>query len=233
MAGNRPCSLRTRRCEISGSSPVSSDGIPLLCRSTQRTSQPVGQLAIADRMGDAGAVTGHPTHATPSPTRERRQLCLLVRRGRTDRTHVVRRLARRGPAGPLVLREGHPAALGIAVKPLARWQAHVQRQLQQQPFPDLVDRLGTGRPVYSPLRPDKVDAPQHFRVLRPSRGRPTGADDWQPRTCADKDQKLLWRLLATRGSTSCATPPLGVTLKDNAGNEIKIRDERASHHLDR
>ena len=176
-------------------------------------------------MGDAGGVTSHQATPPSFAQRERQQLCLLFDRLGPSAPTLCEGWLTKDLLAHLVLREGHPAALGIAVKPLARWQNHVQENLTAQPFPDLVDRLRDGPPWFSPLHPRKVDAAVnslelfvHHEDVR--RAQPT----WQPRSLSDRDQNRLWRALQARGKYFVRNSPVGVTLDDSSGDELTIRE---------
>jgi len=54
----------------------------------------------------------------------------------------------------LVLRESRPdAALGAVISPLAGWTARLQKKLVRKDYTDLVNRLRSGPPRWSPYHP--------------------------------------------------------------------------------
>src|SRR5882757_8722515 len=87
---------------------------------------------------------------------------------RAERQALADTLIRVGPDAPtlcagwnaadlaahLVIREGRPiAAMGIMIKPLASVTKRVQDQTRDRtPFPELVERVRKGPPVWSPTR---------------------------------------------------------------------------------
>jgi len=180
-------------------------------------------------MSDARTVTSHQTTPSTFARREREQLSLLFESLGPSAPTLCGGWLTADLAAHLVLREGHPAALGIAVKPLVRWQNHVQESLANQPFPDLVDRLRNGPPRFSPLRPRKVDAALntlemfvHHEDVR--RAQPA----WEPRALSAKDQNRLWRVLQARAKFFVRNSPVGVILNDSSGGEITIRDHQVA-----
>ena len=144
-----------------------------------------------------------------------------------ERTVLCDLLQEVGPAAPtlcgewraaelaahLVVREGQPAAVGIAIAPLARWTAKAQRRLSQQPYTELVARLRHGPPRWSPARLPKVDVAintlELFVHLEDVRRARLG---WTERQLSTADQEVLWQHLRRRARPLLRRSTVGVTL---------------------
>lgn len=116
-------------------------------------------------------------------------------------------------AAHLVLREGHPAATGIAFPPLAGWTESKQRSLAEQPYPSLVARFRGGPPLISPLRLPKADTLantfEHFVHQEDVRRAVPG---WVPRPLTATDQGVLWSQLRARLRMFVRRAPVAVRL---------------------
>lgn len=113
----------------------------------------------------------------------------------------------------LVLREGHPAALGIVVRALAGWTARQQRQLASAPYPATVARFRHGPPAISPLRLPGADAAantfEHFVHHEDVR---RAAPTWTPRDLPVDDERELWHHLTRRARLYIRSSPVPVRL---------------------
>src|SRR4051812_33898145 len=89
---------------------------------------------------------------------ERQALCSTLDAVGPDAPTLDEGWATRDLAAHLVLRETRlDASLGIVVAPLAGWTGRVQRGIAQTPWPELVARLRTGPPRWSPYSVGGVD----------------------------------------------------------------------------
>jgi len=115
----------------------------------------------------------------------------------------------------LLVRERSPAAVGIAVSPLAGLTEREYRRVGREDFTLLVDRLRGGPPRLSPYALPKVDALLngaeffvHHEDIR--RAQPT----WTPRVLPEEDERSLWSMLRTAGKRLTRRVPVGLTLED-------------------
>ncbi|WP_211249364.1 TIGR03085 family metal-binding protein [Nocardioides aequoreus] len=101
----------------------------------------------------------------------------------------------------LLVRERDPvASVGIVLPPAAGLLERKSRKLARQDFTSLVERVRTGPPVWSPLRPAPVDRRvntlelfvHHEDVRRAQPG-------WEPRELTDREQATLWKAIAAAG----------------------------------
>lgn len=130
---------------------------------------------------------------------ERAALCDLLDALGPDQPTLCTGWHTRDLAAHLVLREGRPDALpGIVLPPAAGWTARLQARLAAGGFTDLVERLRTGPPRFSPFRPRRLDEAangieffvHHEDVRRAQVG-------WEPRTLDPATEDYLWRRVRT------------------------------------
>ena len=147
---------------------------------------------------------------------------------RSERLALADTLIRVGPDAPtlctgwsaadlaahLVIRDGRPiAAMGIIVKPLSSVTRRVQNATKERTaFPDLVDRVRKGPPVWSPTRLGAVDEAAntieyfvHHEDLR--RGVGEAPRELDPQLADD-----LWNRLRRQARLMFRPVPVGVTL---------------------
>jgi len=113
----------------------------------------------------------------------------------------------------LLVREGSPAAVGIAVAPLAWLTAAESRRVGRRGFPELVGRLRNGPPRLSPYAVPKLDDLAntleffvHHEDIR--RAQPT----WVPRPLGDDVERTLWPMVRGFGKRLVRSSPVGVTI---------------------
>ena len=95
---------------------------------------------------------------TSPARRERSALCDTFETVGPDAPTLCSPWRTRDLAAHLVIREGRPdAALGMLVPPLAERAQRVQDGYAAQPWPELVERVRTGPPSWSPTRLEPVD----------------------------------------------------------------------------
>ncbi|WP_280415249.1 TIGR03085 family metal-binding protein [Nocardia carnea] len=128
-------------------------------------------------------------------------------------------------AAHLVVRERRPdAAPGIMLRPFAGYLQRRQDEAAQRPFPELLDKVRTGPPWWSPLRP--VDAianlsemfVHHEDVRRAQPG-------WEPRELPEQDQQRLWSVLRRMGKMAYRKSPVPVELSTPAGDRARVVDK--------
>jgi uncharacterized protein (TIGR03085 family) len=117
----------------------------------------------------------------------------------------------------LLVREGSPAAVGIAVAPLAWLTAAEYRRVGRRGFPELVGRLRNGPPRLSPYAVPKLDDLAntleffvHHEDIR--RAQPT----WTPRGLGDDVERTLWPMVRGFGKRLVRRSPAGVTIADSS-----------------
>jgi uncharacterized protein (TIGR03085 family) len=124
----------------------------------------------------------------------------------------------------LLLREGHPAAVGLVVPPLQGLLEAVSRRTARQDFTVLVERLREGPPFYSPFAVPKVDAMMntleffvHHEDIR--RAQPT----WEPRHLSGRDEHVLWKSISVAGKGLVRGSDCGVTLvRSDTGDRVVV-----------
>lgn len=123
----------------------------------------------------------------------------------------------------LLVREGHPAAIGIVVSPLAPLTEHVSRRMADQDFAVLVERVRQGPPRWSPARLGRLDAMfntaeffvHHEDVRRAQEG-------WKPRELSDRDQDVLWKVVGVAGKGLVRSAKVGVVLERSDTSERAV-----------
>ncbi|PPK67476.1 TIGR03085 family metal-binding protein [Actinokineospora auranticolor] len=116
-------------------------------------------------------------------------------------------------AAHLVVRERRlDAAAGIVIKPLAGHTERVQRSYAAKPWPELVDLVRTGPPVYSPLRlvDDLVNTAEFFIHHEDVR---RAAPEWEPRPADAQRDSSLWTNLTRVAKLHYRKSPVGVVLR--------------------
>lgn len=147
---------------------------------------------------------------------------------RQERQALADTLVRVGPDAPtlctgwsaadlaahLVVRESRPlAAAGIIVKALSPLTSRVQDAVKERtPFPELVEKVRNGPPVWSFFRIGAIDAAANtteFFVHHEDLRRAVGDG---PRELDPADSDELWEQLRRRAKLAFRSVPVGVTL---------------------
>lgn len=123
----------------------------------------------------------------------------------------------------LVVRERSPAALGIAVPPLAGLTERAYERMRRRDFAVLVEMLRSGPPRLSPYALPKADALLnsvelfvHHEDIR--RAQP----DWAPRDLPGEDQKTLWSTVKTAGKGLTRRVPVGLTARNTTTQSTAV-----------
>src|SRR3712207_147610 len=165
-----------------------------------------------------------------------------------DRAALADLLAKVGPDAPtccegwttahlaahLVVRDSRPdASPGFGLErfwpagPLTRWSHRLEDRLRAgTPYGQLVDRVRSGPPAWSPVRLPALEravdssefAIHHEDVRRAQPG-------WQPRALPPADQDRLWS--AVKAFSRAARRPLLLRRSDAAGVEQRVGSEEA------
>ncbi|MFD2417220.1 TIGR03085 family metal-binding protein [Amycolatopsis pigmentata] len=153
-----------------------------------------------------------------------------------ERQDLVRTMADVGPDAPtlcagwmvrdlaahLIVRERRlDAAPGILLKPFAGYLEKVQRGVAQRPFPEVLERIRTGPPVF--LRPvdsamNAVEMFVHHEDVR------RAGPGWEPRELPAADQDRLWKALSGMGRMAYRRSPVTVVLATPDGRRMVPRD---------
>lgn len=116
-------------------------------------------------------------------------------------------------AAHLIVREGDPAAAGIVVGPLSGWTEHRRTATARKEYADLVEKVRSGPPVWSPLRLSALDSMvntvEFFVHLEDVRRAQPG---WEPRSLDPRQDAVLWQALTSRAQLFLRRSPVGVTL---------------------
>ncbi|HEX2290001.1 MAG TPA: TIGR03085 family metal-binding protein [Pseudonocardiaceae bacterium] len=124
----------------------------------------------------------------------------------------------------LVVRESRPdVAGGILLPALARYTDRVQSSIAQRPWTELVDRVRSGPPWWSPWRlpwvGDLGNTMEFFVHHEDVRRARTG---WEPRPADSRRAGVLWGLLRA-ARVLYRKSPVGVVLRTPDGSERTAR----------
>lgn len=169
-------------------------------------------------------------HADRTPTgdqsfaqRERAALSDLLDALGPDAKTLCGGWSTRDLAAHLVLREGHPAALGIVIPQLSGWASSQQTKIAATPFASIVDRFRHGPPTISPLRLPGVDSAantfEHFVHHEDVR---RAEPPWQSRDLSPGDQRLLWQHLSKRVRMYVRRSPVPVRLQCDDFGSVSV-----------
>ncbi|MGH8890941.1 MAG: TIGR03085 family metal-binding protein [Acidothermaceae bacterium] len=162
---------------------------------------------------------------------ERRAICDLLDELGPDEPTLCEGWNTADLAAHLVLREGRLDAMpGIALKFLAGHTAKVQKTLARKDFGQLVDRLRTGPPRFSPFRPARLDEAAngiefvvHHEDIR--RAQPS----WQPRTFDRHAEDLFFKRLRFATKSALRNKRFGVdVVRSDTGDRMNVHVPPAS-----
>lgn len=147
--------------------------------------------------------------------RERSAVCSTLERVGPDAPTLCGDWSTSELAAHLVMREGHPAAAGIALDFLADWTRRTQQSLAATDFGTLVQRVRNGPPWWSPLGWPRLESAanalelfiHHEDILR-------AQAEWQPRALTSGDRDELWGLLRRRARLLLRHSPVDVELQN-------------------
>lgn len=169
---------------------------------------------------------------TTPASAERDALCDLFLEVGPDAPTLCGTWTTRDLAAHLVVRERRPdAAGGILIPPLASYGERVRTGEADRPWPDLVERVRTGPPVWSPTRLDAIDRLAntveffvHHEDVR--RGRP----GWEPRHLDPALTADLTAALGRMAKLLTRKAPSGLILVPTDGTAITAK--RGEPHVD-
>lgn len=165
---------------------------------------------------------------TSFAARERALLCDLAELVGPDAPTLSGEWTVRDLVSHLLVRERHPAAVGIVVSPLAGWHDAEVDKGARDDFESLVDRLRAGPPFWSPFAlpvlGDLANVAEYFVHHEDVR---RAGDGWEPRGLDPDDQDLLWKVVLTLGRTVGAQAPVGVVaVRTDADGRATVRRPR-------
>jgi uncharacterized protein (TIGR03085 family) len=116
----------------------------------------------------------------------------------------------------LVVRERSPAAIGIAVPPLARFTEAASARVGRRSFTDLVETVRSGPPRLSPVAIPRIDEltnglelfVHHEDIRRAQPG-------WSPRDLGEETDRALWSMARARGRLMARRSPVGLAIQDS------------------
>lgn len=172
-------------------------------------------------------MTNRASTVTTLAQRERQSLADLFDNVGPNAPTLCEGWSTRDLAAHLVLRESHPAALGIAIGPLSSWTDHKQAKLSHGDFGQLVDRFRSGPPALSAMRLPHADSAmntfEHFVHHEDVR---RAVPDWAARNLPASDQETLWQQLVKRARWYLRTTPVPLQLVAPGLGAIEIGDSR-------
>lgn len=151
--------------------------------------------------------------STPAARERRRLADELVAVG-PDAPTLCDGWTARDLAAHVVIRERRPdAAVGILVGALSGYTDKVQAKTADGDWDDLVDRMRTGPPLWSPTRVDKVDrAVNTIEFFVHTEDVRRAAEDWTPREIDAELENDLAAALERAAKMLTKSAPTGVTL---------------------
>lgn len=123
-------------------------------------------------------------------------------------------------AAHLIVRERRPdAAPGILLKPLAGYLDSVQNKVARRPFPELLEDVRTGPPLWSPLKlvdsiANLTEMFVHHEDVR------RAAASWEPRELSAADEDRLWKVLRPMARGAYRKSPVTIVLATPDGRRI-------------
>jgi uncharacterized protein (TIGR03085 family) len=125
----------------------------------------------------------------------------------------------------LLVREGSPGAVGIAVPFLSRLTDAEMRRVGRHDFDSLVQRLRGGPPrlsIYAVPRLEVLFNTLEYFVHHEDIRR--AQVDWAPRRLPDQDEKVIWSMVRTAAKGLTRSAPVGVTLENSVtGSRVEVR----------
>jgi uncharacterized protein (TIGR03085 family) len=156
---------------------------------------------------------------------ERLELCALADRVGPEAPTLCEGWVVRDLVVHLLLREGHPAAVALAVPPLTPLLDRASARLARRDFPDLVEQLREGPPRWSPFALPRLGEVlnlleyfvHHEDVRRAQSG-------WTPRELSAGTEQAIWRAVARAGRGLLVKSTVGVTAeRSDTGETVSWR----------
>lgn len=166
-----------------------------------------------------------PPSTPPLSQLERARLADLLDELGPDRPTLCEGWTTGDLAAHLVVRERRPdAQVGLFVPGLARYSERVRQRAAGESWPQLVAKVRSGPPPWSPMAPGPVDRAantleffvHHEDVRRAQPG-------WEPRWLDPSEVEQLWGMLRRAGRMLYRHAPVGVLLRRTDGGEARAR----------
>ena len=184
------------------------------------------QVALAPRTRQAGDMppVDQPTAETRSfAERERQALADLFDAFGPDAPTLCGGWDTRDLAAHLVLREGHPAAVGIVIPQLAGWTASQQKRIAATPYASIVERFRHGPPLISPMRlPGAESAANTFEHFVHHEDVLRAQPSWEARDLSPGDERDLWNHLTRRIRLYVRRAPVPVRVQGGAFGSVSV-----------
>ncbi len=153
--------------------------------------------------------------------RERAELCDLFIELGPDEPTLCGDWTTRDLAAHLVVRERRPdAAIGIIVSKAAGYTDKVQAGVADTEWPELVDTVRSGPPIWSPTKLAAIDklanTVEFFVHLEDVR---RAQPDWEPRTLDDDLTATLYSVLGTMAKRLVKNSTVGIVLEPTDDHE--------------
>ena len=157
---------------------------------------------------------------------ERAALADLLDRVGPDHPTLSGPWTTRDLAAHLVIREGRPdATLGIVVRPLSRYTERVRKKTARRPYDELVERIRSGPPLWSPFRIPVIDragnAAEYFVHHEDVR---RAVDGWEPREPDGERYRTLLAVLRRMGRILFRRSQVTVRVDPGTGTPVTVRD---------
>lgn len=161
--------------------------------------------------------------------RERERLCDTALAAGAGQATLCEGWSVRDLVAHLLVREGSPTAVGLALRPLSRLTEAARRRRARDDFSRMVRRLREGPPAYSPMALPAVDRRAnaleffvHHEDVR--RARP----GWEPRELPDREQDVLWRALLPVRRALSRRAAVGLVLeRSDTGEQVRTSGDTA------
>ena len=165
-------------------------------------------------------------HRSRWHSRERHDLADLFDHVGPDAPTLCAGWTTRDLAAHLVLREGHPAAIGVVVPPAAGWTERTRQRLANGDYRQLIERFRNGPPPLSFMRLPGADrnlnAFEHFVHHEDVR---RAGEAWQPRELSAAAQQELWDRLRRMARWYLRSTPVPVHLVAPGFGGTRVGDE--------
>lgn len=131
-------------------------------------------------------------------------------------------------AAHLVVRERRPdSGPGLVVSAFSGWTERVRAGAKRRGFPQLVDQIRQGPPLYSPmaLLDEPLDGMEYFIHHEDVR---RAQPEWKPRDLPAETQQVLWKRTVGSARLAMRKAPVGVVLQQPDGTSVVVKRSQPS-----